>query len=206
VDAPNRKEESMTRVTWTWRRCLTVAAFATLGIAHHADAACVDGTTQSCTVGGEPGTMTCEGGVWSTCEGPNLPPPPPPTYFRPHRAARTGTSITLKNLNAVGTGTYRLQHQAPNGTWATLATVNPGASYVHLGLTADTRHCYRFDIVPGPTTAASCWHTTDAGFAAWRVQIELQTGNVSDASSGDAVSVKLDDADVVTDASFTWLD
>jgi hypothetical protein len=196
----------MTRVTWTWRRCLTVAALATLGIAYRADADCVDGTTHSCTVNGEPGTMTCEGGEWSECEGPNGPLPPPPTYHRPQRTARTGTSITLKNFNPADTGTYRLQHQAPNGTWATIATVSPGASYVHTGLTADTRHCYRFLIVPGPTTGPSCGYTTDVGFAAWRVQIELQTGDVGDASSGDAVSVKLDDLDEINDASFTWLD
>src|SRR5688500_6959254 len=106
----------MTRVTWTWRRYLTVAALATMGIAYRADAACVEGTTHACTVNGEPGTMTCEGGEWSACEGPNGPLPPPPTYYRPQRTARTGTSITLKNFNAADTGTYRLQHQAPSGT------------------------------------------------------------------------------------------
>jgi hypothetical protein len=171
-------------------------------IAGRAHAECVDGTVMACTVGGISGTRECEGGAWSPCMGPDgLPIPVPEPLKAPARTARTSTSITLKNFNQPP-GQYKLQHQT-NGVWTTLATLAPNASFVHNGLQPDSRHCYRFSVVTVGTSSGTCGYTPEAsGWPAWRIQLELQTANIGDAGSNNAVSVSLTE----NDTNFTWLD
>lgn len=192
----------MTRETRVLRRGLPFAALLVIGITVRAGADCIDGAVHSCTVGGQTGTTVCEGGEWQPCEGPNGPiPPPPPPPKAPQRTFRTANSFTLKNNNTAP-GQYKLQHQS-GSTWTTLATLGPNASFVHAGLAPDSRHCYRFTVLGSPNSPSGCGYTTDGtGFGAWRIQVELQTADVGDAGTNNAVSVSLTE----NDTNFTWLD
>jgi len=189
-------------MTRTLRRGLPLAALLLFAVSGRAHALCVEGSTMVCTVSGIQGTKTCEDGMWTPCEGPDGQPIPVPEPLKaPGRTARTSTSITLKNFNQPP-GQYRLQHQT-NGVWTTLTTLAPNASYVHGGLEPDTRHCHRFSVLNEGNTPSTCGYTPEAsGWGVWRIQVELQTANIGDAGSDNAVSISL--AENAT--NFTWLD
>jgi hypothetical protein len=125
---------------------------------------------------------------------------------------RTAQSFTVNWIVPQYTTSYTLQRSAAGGAWVdVLSATAPGpVTRSDTGLTPDTRYCYRLLAKNSHGTGSSpsaCAFTKDGrGLTAFRVQIRLETGDVSDGGTDDDIAVSVSGGGVGSVGGMTWLD
>jgi hypothetical protein len=129
-----------------------------------------------------------------------------------HIADRTDTSITVRWIVSDAAISYRLE-ELVGGNWSTVQTYRQGgaASFLHGGLTRDSRHCYRVVARAGAVTRTSgsaCAWTKDGLFLRpiWRVQVRITTGDVPNGDTDDDVRVGVHGPINGHSGGSTWID